>query len=203
MLNLLLVRHGETEWNLSQRFQGHSDVPLTNIGQQQAASIARRLADEEIHAIYTSDLSRAWDTAMAISEFHEIDLQSELRLREGNFGQWEGMTYAEIEQSDPEAVKAWHEDLLNFSPPGGETPLQLSRRVTSFYDEIQTKHSDQTLLLVAHGGSLQILICLLLDIPIGKFWQFNLEHCSLSKISIYPEGAIINVLNDTGHLITL
>ncbi len=200
MTQLLLVRHGETDWNLAQRFQGHTDVPLNENGRQQAAAIAQHLADEEIHAIYASDLNRASSTATAIAEHHPCEVIAEPLLREGDFGQWEGLTYTEIQARDPEAVRAWHEDLLNFAPPDGETPRQLAERVASFYSNIQAQHHDETLLLVAHGGSLQILICLLLDIPIEKFWQFNLAHCSLSKISIYKEGAIINYLNDINHI---
>lgn len=199
MIKLILVRHGETDWNAAQRFQGHSDVPLNMKGQQQAAAIAQRLAGEEIHTIYTSDLRRAMDSAEAIAEHHAAEIIAESRLREGDFGQWEGLTYAEIEARDPEAVAAWHADLLNFAPPDGETPLQMANRIASFLEEIKVRHADETLLLVAHGGSLQILICKLLDIPIGKFWQFSLSHCSYSSISFFEHGAIIHVLNSTSH----
>ncbi len=200
MLQLLMVRHGETDWNLTHRFQGHSDVPLNKNGREQVAAIARRLASEDLHTIYASDLSRAWDTAVAIGDHHTCEIIADPRIREGNFGQWEGMTYAEIETRDPQAVKAWHEDLLNFAPPDGETPLQVAARVAAFNDDLRANHQNETLLLVAHGGALQILICLLLDISIEKFWQFNLDHCSLTKISVYPEGAIINLLNDANHI---
>ncbi len=200
MTLLLLVRHGETDWNVSQRFQGHTDVPLNEKGRQQAAAIAQRLASEEIHAIYTSDLSRARDTAVEIAEFHQNEISADPRLREGDFGEWEGATYDEIQNNYPELVKAWHEDLVNFAPPAGETPHQLAERVASLYEEIKTKHQDETAILVAHGGSLQILLCIMLNIPIGKFWQFNLAPCSLSQVSVYEEGAIINLLNDTSYL---
>lgn len=200
MLHLLLVRHGETDWNLSQRFQGQSDVPLNEKGHQQAAAIARRLANEEIHAIYASDLSRAWDTAEAIAKNHAREIIAEPRLREGSFGQWEGLTYAELRQREPDAVEAWHEDISSFAPPDGETLYQLAERVDAAYQYIAAKHQDQSVLLVAHGGSLQMLISTLLGLPPISFWQFNLDHCSLSKISIYGEGAIINALNDTNHL---
>jgi len=175
MTQLFLVRHGETDWNVTQRFQGQSDVPLNENGHQQAAAIAQRLAAEQIHAIYASDLSRAWDTASAIASHHEIDIAAEPRLREGSFGQWEGATYDELQQRHPEAVKAWHEDLGSFAPPDGETLHQLAARVASFYEHIQTKPQDETVLLVAHGGSLQILICHLLEIPIEKFGMVQFE----------------------------
>jgi len=201
MNTLYVVRHGETEWNADQRFQGHSDVPLNERGRQQAEAIGERLANVEMHAIYASDLSRAWDTATAIAAHHEIEPISETNLREGSFGQWEGLTYAEIQKRDPEAVEAWHDDIGTFSPPEGETIHQLYDRVAAAYEQIAAQHQDQNIVLVAHGGSLQMLICQLLGLPAKSFWQFNLSHCSLSKISIYETGAIINVLNDSGHIL--
>jgi alpha-ribazole phosphatase len=200
MIQLLLVRHGETDWNASQRFQGHSDVPLNENGRRQAEAIAQRLAEHELEAIYASDLSRAWDTAAAIAAHHNIEPIAEAKLREGSFGQWEGLTYAEIEQREPEAVKAWHADISSFQPPDGESIHQLYERVVAAYQQIAARHAGQTVLLAAHGGSLQMLICYLLGLPPKSFWQFNLGHCSLSKISVYDAGASINLINDTNHL---
>jgi len=199
MLQILFVRHGETDWNVKQRFQGQSDVPLNAKGRAQAKAVAKRLAAEEIDIIYASDLSRAWDTAAAIGENHSVDIHREPNLREGDFGEWEGATYDEIQARDPEAVNAWHEVISTFAPPGGETLDQLAARVEKVYQNIAANHSDQTVLLVAHGGSLQMLIAHLLGLPPKAFWQFNLDHCSLSKISVYEAGAIINSLNDTNH----
>lgn len=200
MIKLFLVRHGETDWNVKQRFQGQSDVPLNATGRAQAMAIAQRLSGEQIDAIYASDLSRAWDTAAAIAKTRALKIRPEPNLREGNFGEWEGATYDEIQTRDPEAVKAWHEDLSTFAPPGGETINQLTARVKKTYQQITTEHEDQTVLLAAHGGSLQMLIANLLGLPPKAFWQFNLDHCSLSRISVYDTGAIINLLNDTNHI---
>lgn len=200
MFQLLLVRHGETDWNRSQRFQGQSDVPLNATGRAQAEAIARRLAGKQIDALYASDLSRAWDTAAAIAAVHNLEVRAEPNLREGHFGEWEGATYAEIQARDPEAVNAWHDDISSFAPPGGETLDQLAERVKKAYDKIAPQHTDQTVLLVAHGGSLQMLIAYLLGLPPKAFWQFHLGHCSLSNISVYDTGAIINVLNDSNHI---
>jgi alpha-ribazole phosphatase len=203
MTQLYLTRHGETDWNIKQRFQGHSDIPLNENGRCQAADLARRLAEESIDAIYASNLSRAWETAETIAEHHSCPLIAEPGLREASFGKWEGMTYNEIQASDPEAVQAWHEDMANFAPPEGETPDQLAQRVASAYATINQQHgNDETVLLVAHGGSLQMLIANLLQLSPAHFWQFHLKPCSLSLISVYEEGPILNLLNDTCHLKT-
>ncbi len=201
MTQLILTRHGETDWNVAQRFQGQSDVPLNARGRQQAKQLAARLSNEDLNAIYASDLSRAWETAKAIAAQHDCPLIAEPRLREGDFGEWEGCTFPELEKTDPELVKAWMEDIGHFTPPGGETLHEVAARIAAAYADIAQKHTqDETTLIVAHGGSLQMLIRHLLELPVDKFWQFHLSHCSISKIAVYPEGAIINLFNDTCHL---
>lgn len=201
MPQLIITRHGETDWNLAHRFQGQSDVPLNARGRQQADQLAARLASEHFDAIYTSDLSRAWDTAQAIATHHTCPLIAEPRLREGDFGEWEGCTFEELEARDPARVKAWMEDVGHFTPPGGETLHDVAGRVAAAYADIAQKHTDdESILIAAHGGSLQMLIRHLLNLPVNQFWQFQLSHCSISKIAVYPEGAIINLFNDTCHL---
>nr|MBC8331375.1 alpha-ribazole phosphatase [Anaerolineae bacterium] len=191
----------ETDWNLANRFQGQSDVPLNARGHEQAAQLAAHLATEKFNAIYASDLNRAWDTAQAIAAHHTCPLITEPRLREGNFGKWEGCTFDELEKRDPERVKAWMEDVGHFTPPDGETLHELAERVAAAYADIAAKHTnDEIILIVAHGGSMQMLIRHLLNLPINNFWQFHLSHCSVSKIAVYPEGAIINLFNDICHL---
>ena len=200
-MKFILTRHGETDWNIAHRFQGQSDVPLNARGREQARQLATHLATEKFDAIYTSDLSRARDTAKAIATHHDCLLIAEPRLREGNFGEWEGCTFPELEKLDPERVKAWMEDVGHFTPPVGETLHELAERVAAAYADIAAKHTnDEIILIVAHRGSMQMLIRHLLNLPITKFWQFHLSHCSITKIAVYPEGAILNLFNDTCHL---
>jgi alpha-ribazole phosphatase len=200
MIKLCLVRHGETEWNASHRFQGQTDVPLNEKGRNQAKAIAQRLETREIHAIYASDLSRAWETATEIASHHSISIIPEPNLREASHGMWEGLTYDEIAQQYPAEAQAWQSDISKFSPPEGESIHQLYARVGVAYQNISQNHNDETILVVAHGGPLQMLICHIMELPATQFWQFRLANCSLSEIAIYEQGAIINSLNDTCHL---
>ena len=199
-MKLLLVRHGQTDWNLNQRFQGQSDVQLNEAGRQQATALAKRLAHDHIDVLFTSDLQRAHGTANIIAAHHACKIRVDARLREINFGAWEGLTYDEIKQSDPATLAAWEADISTTAAPNGETLNQLTARVESFLNDLHSQHADQTILIAAHGGPLQILLCLALNLSPSKYWQFHLAPASLSEIAFYPAGAIINLLNDTCHL---
>ena len=205
---LLLVRHGHTAWNSDGRLQGQLDIPLDEIGQAQAAAIAQRLARERPVAIYASDLSRTQQTARwiqnAVAETILPDppppLVLEPRLREMHFGEWQGMTFAEIQAAQPEALAAWQANRMTDAPPGGETLAQLVDRVQMVYHEILAAHPDGTVMLVGHGGALQVLLCLALGLAPERFWQMQLDNTGLADLRIYPEGAILNLFNDTCHL---
>jgi len=200
MVRLLLVRHAATAWTAQGRLQGQTDVPLSPHGQRQVAGLARRLRAETIHALYASDLQRAWETAQAIATPHALGVQPEPRLREIAFGRWEGLTYAEMQQRDAPRLAAWERDRLHMAPPEGETLLQMSARVRAAYTSIVTAGQDKTVGLVAHGGPLKVLLCLALGLPPQAYWQFAMAPASLSELCVYEQGAILTSLNDTHHL---
>jgi alpha-ribazole phosphatase len=199
-MKLFLIRHGQTDWNLNRRFQGQSDVPLNETGRQQANALAKRLSSQTFDAVYSSDLQRATETAKICRSDWQSDLRQDPRLREVNFGDWEGLTYTEIKEKYPDSLATWERDVYSSSPPNGETLADLAQRVQSFLDDLPQKHNDQTILVVAHGGVLQVMICLALKLSPTMYWQFYLSTASLSRISFYPAGAILNLLNDTSHL---
>jgi len=203
MTTIYLVRHGETEWNQQSRFQGASDIPLSPRGFQQAEALKNRLEDSHFSEIYSSDLKRAKQTAQVISDGQTKDPVVDARLREINFGEWEGLTYDQIQMKESDALAAWEEDLYNQAPPGGESLRQLIERVTSFWKGLDTSRSTEKILIVAHGGTLQCLICLLLNHDPEKYWQFHLSPASISIIQVYQAGAILNLHNDRHHLITI
>ncbi len=201
-IRLLLVRHGETAWNVEGRFMGQRDIPLDAMGRRQVDALAKRLADERPALIYASDLSRARDTALAIqsSLAARVDIRFDVRLREMRFGDWEGFTFDELKARDPQAVELWEKDWVHVTPPNGEALPAFSERVAAIYQELYTTYADQTVTVVGHGGSLQLLIAHSLGVPPEKFWQFRLSNASLSEINLHPAGAILNLLNDTCHL---
>jgi len=199
-MKLLLTRHGQTDWNIAGRYQGHSDIPLNQMGQSQAVKIAQRLSQETIHAIYTSDLSRAAHTAQAIADFHQLEIKKDLRWRELSFGDWEGMTYKEMSTHSPDLFSKWMLDSMNISTPNGETLAQLAERAKAALDEIKRIHKDQTVLVVSHSGAIQSLLSTVLGVDLNRYWQFKISQASLSELTVYEDSAVLNLFNDTSHL---
>lgn len=202
-MNLLLIRHGETDWNLIHRYQGQSDVPLNQTGLGQATQLAQRLASETIHAIYSSDLSRAVDTAHEIANRQEQApaLQKDSRWRELSFGKWEGLNHEEIQAQWHDEAAAWYADLVNLSPPGGESLLQLASRVQSALEELKSNHKEQTVLVVSHSGAIQALLCHILGMDLKRYWQFRVLQASLTIVSFHEDNAALKLFNDTSHLL--
>jgi alpha-ribazole phosphatase len=200
-MQLYLVRHGQTDWNLKHRFQGQTDIPLNKTGEDQVQKIAQRLSKIKIDAIYSSDLKRTVQTAdCIIASHHKVKCITDPRWRELSFGEWEGLTYDEIKAREPELLEKWQTDPLNAAAPKGETLQQLATRVDSALDDLRADHADQTVLLTVHGGTIQALVCLALGVELKHYWQFAVSSASLSEIAFYSRGAIINLFNDTSHI---
>lgn len=201
MKRLILVRHGETTWNLERKLQGVTDVPLTAEGRTQALRLARHLADEHFDAIYSSDLQRAWITAQLITAEHEpLRINNEPRLREPSKGVWEGKTWREIVAHYPDQVSDYLAD-REHAPPGAEVLSAIVARVAALLDDLAQAHPNQeTVLLVAHGQTLRILICVVLDITPDRFMNFQMDNTAVSELRYYPTGAVLVRLNDTSHL---
>jgi broad specificity phosphatase PhoE len=134
---LYVVRHGMTDWNAAGRIQGHAQSQLTDIGRKQAEAIGARLASEPISRIYASDLGRAMDTAQAIARYHGLPVQAEPRVRESDYGAWEGHTMAELRSLYPETVEGWLTEPVTVAPTGGETLEEVAARVGAFVDELR------------------------------------------------------------------
>lgn len=154
---ILAIRHGETAWNRDARIQGQIDIPLNDTGHWQAERTAAALADEPIDALYSSDLSRARQTAEALARQRGLAVQTHPGLRERHFGAFQGRTWAELEQEHPDVVHAWKTRVPDFAPPGGESLLALRARVEATFAELAGRHPGQAIAVVAHGGVLDIL----------------------------------------------
>jgi probable phosphoglycerate mutase len=155
--HLLVIRHGETAWNAEHRIQGHLDIPLSVTGVRQAARLADRLASEQVDAVYSSELARAWLTAVPLAERLGLDVIPEPRLRERAFGIFEGMTLEEIAARHPDQFRMWRARDPAWAMPGGETGQELIDRVLDGLYDIARRHPGQTVALVTHGGVLDVV----------------------------------------------
>ncbi|MFC1977152.1 histidine phosphatase family protein [Chloroflexota bacterium] len=200
MTKLLLVRHGITEFNKGRRFAGQSDVELSADGYTQVEKLRRRLANEKIDAVYSSDLKRALVTAEVISPGHKTDIVACPELREMNYGHAEGLTFKEIKSRYPEVAELITNFNLRLEFPDGEGFGGFTERVVRFLDRLEKHEPSETILVVCHGGPLRTLVCHLLGIAQDHWWQIRFDNASLSIVDTYPKGAIISLLNGTSHL---
>lgn len=200
MTRITLIRHGETSWNADGRFQGQQDTPLNESGRAQAAITATALARHAFSFCYTSDLSRAWETADILAAPHALHPERDARLREASFGEWEGLTLPDITLRWPEIVAAWKIDSLRTRPPGGETLEAVHTRVSALLRVIIARHPDEDILVVGHGGSARALIVETLGGNLTVYRHLRLDNCGISVIHADARGYALISLNDTCHL---
>jgi 2,3-bisphosphoglycerate-dependent phosphoglycerate mutase len=180
---LYLVRHGETEWNREGRVQGHLDPPLNQAGRAQALGLARRLADVAFDAAYSSDSQRAHLTAEIVLAERRVPIVMLPGLRERFLGRWEGVLAAELPTSDPAAWRAWLGRPRDWAPHGGESEVELERRVTAALDGIVAAHPDQTILVVSHGGAIRATLHQWLDHDVHQ-----VANCAAYVLDARPTG---------------
>ena len=202
---ILAIRHGETAWNVDTRLQGHLDIPLNETGLSQAQHLARALAEsEDMDAVYASDLSRALTTAQAIAQVVGQTVTTHVGLRERHFGAFQGRTYHEIETELPDHAWHWRKRTPDWTPPGGgESLVALRERVVATVHDIAARHSGQNIVLVAHGGVLDILYraATRLNLQAPRTWQ--LTNTAINRLLWTPEGLTLVGWADTRHLETL
>ena len=208
-VRVMLVRHGMTLWNKHSRYQGHTDVPLSIEGLEQAKRAAARLEAERITRIYSSDLSRAHLTAQVIACRHGLPVIRDPRLREIGFGKWEGLTYAEISQRWPELQKRWFSDPVSHTPPEAESTEDLRKRLEQALSDIYKDLVRCTELtpgiaplgvIVAHGGVIRALISLSLTGSMRSLWSCAVSQASVTEGELYPDRLKITCRNDVSHL---
>ncbi len=181
-----LVRHGETEWNVDKRFQGQGDVPLSPTGLAQADKLARWMGSLPVHfsAIYSSDLQRSMQTAMAIGRATGLRPVGVECLRELKCGEWQGLSVAEVEQRYPGQLAYWHAHIQTYCLPGGESIPDLQARVFPCFLELAARHTSQAVVVVSHGAALAALIAGLNGWDLQGTWSTRRARMGNTAISI-------------------
>jgi broad specificity phosphatase PhoE len=197
---MVLIRHGETDWNRDRRIQGQTDIELSERGREQARLLALRLEREPIQAIYSSDLLRASRTAEPIAAALELPVHTSPLLREVSFGAWEGLTASEVEAGWPVEYAAWREDSVRHRAPDGERIEELQLRAMRCATEILTAHPGQTVAVVAHGGSVKAILCGVMGFSLSLWRRLRLDNTSISRILFAPLGPTLVTYNDVCHL---
>lgn len=197
---ILAIRHGQTAWNADARIQGHTDIALDAQGRWQAERVAQVLADDELQAVYSSDLGRARQTAAPLAARQGLALQVDTGLRERAFGEFEGLSFAQIEQRWPEQAAAWRRRDPDFGARGGEVLRDFRERVVAAVHRLARRHAGQSIALVTHGGVLDLLYReaarVALDAP--RSWQ--LANAGINRLLHSDQGLVLVGWGDVGHL---
>lgn len=201
MTRLLLIRHGETDYNLNRRYCGFSNPPLNVSGVLQAESLAKQLKDFGVLAVYSSDLLRAAQTAATVFPKHRI--KTMMDFRELNFGIFEGLNYSEIMERYPGLYQDWIRDPSNVLFPSGEEFGGFRKRVSSALAAIISLNRDKTIALITHSGPIRLILCEVLGYGFEKFWEFNHGNTAFSIIDYLERSAAkIVSINVSEHLLT-
>ena len=196
----LLLRHGQTAMSVQKRYAGTSDVPLTDLGVQQAVAAAKRLASAGLGAIVTSPLLRAAQTAEEVAAVTGVPVITEDGFRETDFGAWEGLTFTEVREGWPDELTAWLADPA-VPPPGGESFAEVSTRVTEALHRVLARLERQTILIVSHVTPIKTLVAAALLAPAAALYRMHLDLAALSEIDWYADGpCLLRSFNDIGHL---
>ena len=192
---LLLVRHGQTDSNREMRFVGRGDYPLNETGRKQVRATAKRINGRAIDQIYSSPASRAFETAQILNQGFSAPLQKHESLWETNFGNWEGLTFKEIVDRDPQLFQDWM-NLKIDAPHGGETLDDVAQRAKTWITDLHANHPNHTektytVLVTSHGGFLQTLMCELLGTTNRNFWSYRFDNAGLAEVWVYPLGATL------------
>lgn len=201
---LYLIRHCQTDWNLSHKIQGMQDIPLNETGRQQARLIAEAMKDHPINQVFTSKLARAKETASILANSQNVPLYLAEGLEEISYGEWEGMPMKEIQKQFPERFAQWWNDPVNEAPPGGETQMDVLRRTAGAIEAIKSHliaERAESAAILSHGASIVCLLAWLLQekAPQGKY---SIENASITTIDWDPDTGTctLDSLNDITHL---
>jgi broad specificity phosphatase PhoE len=196
-MRLLLARHGESVWNAEKRFQGHTDIALSDRGRAQAEALGRALCGYRVRAAYVSPFRRARETAEVALARSGVRVTVIEELRELSLGDWEGCTVDEVRAQAGDPYRAWLRAPHDCPPPGGEPLPVVSARVRAALDRIAAEHArGDDVLIVSHGGVISVYACDLLGCSYNQLWRLRVDNASLTVVR--PPRLVS--LNDTAHL---
>lgn len=195
---LILIRHGQTEWSCQKRYCSYTDVDLNEEGISQARRLSKRLSNEKIYRVYSSDMKRAFQFAMIALK--DIPIERLPDLQEMNFGIFEGLTYQEIMNKYPDVYKKWLNNPLGIIIPEGESLNSLATRTRKALAKILSINNNETVAVFTHAGPIKVILCDILKLDLGKIWQIEQDLAGLNVIEFDKGNNKVYLLNDTLYL---
>ena len=205
MIRIILVRHGETTWNIEGRYQGQEDTPLSTRGLQQGQQLAEALKNIPLDFCISSPLQRSYQTCKFCADLHQLQVATDARLTEINHGDWEGVLAPDIAKQYPKEFEQWHTapHLVQMPGAGGESLEDVRSRVRAAFDEYVQKYDGKTILVAAHDAVNKAIICDILGLGMEHFWQIKQDNTCINVLE-YNEGTwrlvLLNSVNHMGHL---
>lgn len=198
MLRILLIRHGETDWNRDRRIMGREEVPLNEAGVKQIHHMKESLESAPIDAVYSSPLLRALETAQILIGERDLEPMRDSRLEEVDYGDWVGMTFRDARQTP--GYVPYYERLDTPVAPNGESLYQVRDRGMGFLGDLQKKHPNQMILVVSHADWIKCILMHLLDIPFRNIWKFRIDNGSVSLLEMEEKGNRVICINQRGDI---
>jgi broad specificity phosphatase PhoE len=208
MVKVMLVRHGETDWNREEVFRGRIDVELNDNGREQARALAEAARIFHIDAVYSSPLSRSLETARIIAEAHNrqgclshcLDVKIAHGFIDFHYGDWQGLKHQEVKEKFPDLYMKWHNSPHMVQIPGGESLDNVRQRSLKELENIAAEHESQTVMIVSHRVVNKVLLCAIMGLDNSRFWRIRQSNCCLNIFECSEGEYTICLLNDISHL---
>lgn len=200
MIRIILLRHGETTWNIEGRYQGQEDTPLSPRGLEQGRKAALALKNIPIDRAISSPLSRSFETCRMASDYHHLTVMKDGRLIEISHGLWEGIHADEIEARYPKEFRLWHTHPEQVQMPEGENLEDVRKRAREAFDEYAAKYDGETVLVAAHDAVNKAIVCDLLGLDMSHFWQIKQDNACINVLECDKSIWRLVTLNSTAHL---
>jgi len=200
MTEIIMIRHGETDWNREQVFRGRTDVALNDVGLAQARAVQESLKDSTIDGMYSSPLCRAFETARIVGEKRNVAVKDEEGVIDIDFGTWQGLSHQKVKEEYTDLYETWiaQPQLVTF--PEGESLADVQKRSIDALERIVKNNPGKTIALVSHRVVLKVLLCTILGLELSRFWYIRQDTCALNRAECKDGNYFLTLLNDTCHL---
>ncbi len=200
MIEIILARHGETDWNASEIFRGRADIPLNEAGRKQAEMLGEYLGQEKIDFIYSSPLKRAVETARAIAGHLNLEVNAVENLNDFHFGEWQSLPRSEVAEKYPELYRDWLDTPEQVKIPGGESLEDVRKRAVPFVEDAIMRFDEGRIVFVSHRVVNKVLVCSLLGLDLSHFWNIKINTCGLTRFNCGDGRLVLTGHNETSFL---